>query len=163
MPIVILVLAAVAYLFVLVAYPEYRKIALAAGGAAVAGLGAYFWFTEPEAARAGLRIEPREITIEGLEIEPSARGATLRGRVINGSDRYRLREMALTLRMRDCPDDEVPVETCPVIGEATAIARPDAPPGQIRAFVVRYTFPNLAPATGIRRWDWSLGEIRATN
>ena len=163
MPIAVLVLALVAYAAALLAYPEFRRwgivgwrgrgggprLLLHAGG-------------PPEATRAGTRIAPAELVLDQLELERTAGGATLTGRVRNDSPDYRLRELTLALRLRDCPDAAGPVEACPVIGEATAIARPDAPPGQIRALSAHFLFRNLPPVTGVLRWDWEIVGIRAT-
>jgi hypothetical protein len=162
MPIAILVLVLVAYGYVMVAYPEYRTIGLAVGGAAAAALGAYLWFTDPETARAGARIEPAELTLDRLEIEPTPRGARLSGRVLNSSPEWRLREMTIELTLHDCPDDEIPLEDCAVIGESRALARPDAPPGQTRAFIARFTFANVPEAAGVLRYEWMVMDTRAT-
>jgi hypothetical protein len=49
-----------------------------------------------------------------------------------------------------------------VIGEAQAIARPDVPPGQIRALSAHFTFRNLPPVTGTLAWDGTIAATRAT-
>ena len=121
---------------------------VAGGLVAAAGLALYFTRQAPEAERAGTRITAAELTIDQVEVAPTPRGATLTGRVHNGSDAYRLRDLTLALRLRDCPAAETPVEACPVIGEATAIARPDAPPGQIRALSAHFLFSSLPPVAG---------------
>jgi hypothetical protein len=162
MPIAILVLALVAYGYVMVAYPEYRTIGLAVGGAAAVGLGAYFWLTEPESARAGARIEPAELTLGNLALEPTPRGARLSGRVQNGSTEWRLREMTIELTLHDCPDDETPLAECAVVGDSSTLARPDAPPGQTRAFSAQYTFANIPEPAGVLRYEWTVTETRAT-
>ena len=163
MPIAVLVLALVAYAAALLAYPEFRRWGIVGGVVAAAGLA--FYFTQaapPEATRAGMRIAPAELVLDQLDLERIAGGATLTGRVRNDSPDYRLRELTLALRLRDCPDATGPVEACPVIGEATAIARPDAPPGQIRALSAHFLFRNLPPVTGVLRWDWEILGTRAT-
>ncbi len=104
-----------------------------------------------------------EVTLSDLAIVRTDRGGlTLTGRVTNGSQRYRLRDLTLAVRLRDCPDPAAAVETCPVIGEATAIARPDAPPGQIRALNAHFVFSKVPPVVGTLRWDWRITAIRAT-
>ena len=67
------------------------------------------------------------------------------------------------LRLRDCPAEDTVPDTCPVIGEATAIARPDVPPGQIRALSAHFVFSNLPPVAGTLRWDWRITGTRATS
>lgn len=163
MPIAVLVLALVAYVAALLAYPDFRRWGIVGGVAAAAGLAVYFlWGAPPEATRAGMRIAPEDLVLDQLELERTTGGATLTGRVRNDSQDYRLRELTLALRLRDCPDAAGPVEACPVIGEATAIARPDAPPGQIRALSAHFVFRSLPPVTGALRWDWNVVSTRAT-
>jgi hypothetical protein len=169
MPIAVLVLALLAYVAALAAYPGFRRWGIAVGLVAAVGLGLYFTRQASEAERAATRIAPEELALDLIEVTPSARGATLTGRIHNGSDAYRLREVTLTLRLRDCPAEEgeergdgVPVESCPVIGESTAIARPDVPPGQIRALSAHFVFSSLPPVKGRLRWDWRIVAVRAT-
>ena len=158
MPIAVLVLTLVAYGFVLIAYPELRRIALIAGGLVAAGLTAYFLLAGPEEAG----IAPSELTLDQIVLERTVRGATIRGRVQNGSERFRLREMTLALRLHDCPTPEAAADTCPVIGEGEAIARPDAPPGQIRAFSAHFSLAGVPPVVGTLRWDLTIVATRAT-
>jgi hypothetical protein len=82
--------------------------------------------------------------------------------VQNGSPEFRLRDMTLGLRLRDCPEPEADPPSCPVIGEAQAIARPDVPPGQLRAFSAHFSFANLPPVAGTLRWDLAIAGTRAT-
>jgi hypothetical protein len=162
MPIAVLVLALVAYVAALLAYPGFRPWGVAGGLVAAAALALYLTRQAPESQRAGARIAASELTLDQVEVTPTQRGATLTGRVRNGSERYRLRDLTLVLRLRDCPAEDTPPETCPVIGEATAIARPDAPPGQIRALSAHFVFANLPPVAGVLRWDWRIAATRAT-
>lgn len=162
MPIAILVLALIAYAAALAAYPDFRRWGIAGGVVAAAGLAFYLSRAEPEAERSAMRIPPEELALDQIEVAPSGRGATLTGRVHNRSDTYRLREVTLALRLRDCPEEDTPVESCPVIGESTAIARPDVPPGQIRALSAHFIFSGLPPVAGTLRWDWRITAVRAT-
>jgi len=84
------------------------------------------------------------------------------GRVANGSERFRLRDMTLALRLHDCPDPEAEPASCPVIGEATSIARPDVPPGQLRGFSAHFGFADLPQVVGTLRWDLSVAATRST-
>jgi hypothetical protein len=162
MPVVVIVLVLVAYGYVLAAYPEYRRAGLVLGALVALGLGVYFWRTDPEATRTQIRIAPDELALDEIALERTARGATLSGRVRNGSADFRLREMTIVLRLHDCPEEATPLAECPVIGEATAIARPDTPPGQIRGFSAHYVFANLPPVTGVLRYEWVIAGTRAT-
>lgn len=162
MPIVVLALVVAAWLYAVVAAPRFRVWTLASGAIVCLVLGLYLWRSEPEAEAARTRVAPSELTLDQLALERVGRGATLRGRVLNGSPTYRLREMTLVLRLRDCPTDDAVPTDCPVIGESTAIARPDAPPGQLRAFDALFVFANVPPVTGVLRWDWEIAETRAT-
>lgn len=163
MPIAVLVLALIAYLAALAAWPRARVPGAVAGLVVAVGLGAYLWRGNPsEAELAAGRIPAAALTLDQIAVSPAPRGATLTGRVANGSDTYRLRELTLVLRLRDCPEPEAAVETCPVIGEASAIARPDVPPGQLRALTAHFGFSSLPPVTGTLRWDWRIAGTRAT-
>ncbi len=162
MSIAIPVLVLVAYGYALLVWPEYRLPMLAAGVLLAVGLGLYFWRQEPESERAAERIAPDELVFDQVTLARSGRGATLSGRVTNHSPRYRLREVTLGLRLRDCADAAVAPATCPVIGESQAIARPDVPAGQIRAFAAHFVFANVPPIAGTLRWDWNVAAIRAT-
>jgi hypothetical protein len=163
MAVVVLVLAIVAYGYAMAAYPEYRTPGLLLGGLVALGLGIYFWRTEPETARTAIRIAPEELVLDRIALERTARGATLAGRVENTSERFRLREMTIALRLHDCPEAATGLAGCPVIGEASAIARPDTPPGQIRGFSAHYVFSNLPAVTGVLRFEWEIVATRATD
>lgn len=163
MPIVVLVLALVGYGYALLVLPRARRALGVAGLVVAFALGLYLWRQSPsETERAATRIAPAELTFDQLDLARSGRGATLTGRVTNGSSRYRLREMTLDLRLRDCPAPDSAPGDCPVIGESSAIARPDAPPGQIRAFSAHFIFANVPPVAGTLRWDWQVTGLRAT-
>ena len=163
MPIVVLVLALAAYAYALVTEPGFRRWGLIGGAAVGLGLAVYLWRTSPETASAAMRIAPGEIVLDQLEMSRSPRGAILAGRVRNASPEWRLREMTVTLRLHDCPETAAPPSTCPVIGEASAIARPDVPPGQIRAFSATFIFANLPEPAGTLGWDWEITGSRATD
>lgn len=162
MPIVVLALAVAAWLVAVVAAPRYRVWTLALGALVCLALGLSLWRSQPEAEAARTRVAPSELTIDQLALERIGRGAALRGRVLNGSPTYRLREMTLTVRLRDCPTEDAAPADCPVIGESTAVARPDAPPGQLRAFDALFVFANVPPVTGVLRWEWEITGTRAT-
>jgi hypothetical protein len=163
MPIAILILTLVAYGYALLSFPEFRRWGLAGGAVAALALGLYFALGSSEATRATQRIAASQLVIDQLALTRTVRGATLTGRVQNGSPDARLRELTLTLRLRDCPKADTPVPDCPVIGESQAIARPDAPPGQIRALSAHFLFSDLPAVTGTLRWDWAIAGIRATD
>lgn len=162
MPILVLTLALAAYVYVLAVEPGFRRWGLVGGAAVGLGLAVYFWNTAPEAVRAALRIGPDELVFDQLELRRSPRGATLTGRVRNDSPAWRLREVTLAVQLLDCPDATRPPDACPVIGEATAIARPDAPPGQVRGFSAHFVFANLPEPSGRLDWDWRVVGTRAT-
>ncbi len=163
MPIAVLVLALVAYGYVLLTMPESRRWGAILGLVAVLGLGTYFVLQSSESDRAAERIPATQITIDQVTLTQTARGVTLTGRVTNGSPDARLRDLTLTLRLRDCPTPETQPADCPVIGESRAISRPDAPPGQIRALSAHFVFSDLPPVAGTLRWDWSIAGTRATD
>jgi hypothetical protein len=161
MAVAVLVLALVAWAYAMVAYPEFRR----AGSimAILAASGLTILLLQGPGESESQRIEPEELVLDRIEVEPTLRGATLSGRVENRSAAYRLREMTLDLSLHDCLAVETPVAECPVIGEGTAIARPDVPPGQIRAFSAHFLLANLPEVAGVLRWDWSVTATRATD
>jgi hypothetical protein len=166
MPIIVLILALAAFAYAMIVEPGFRRWGLIGAAAVGLGLAVYFWQTAPQAGRATINIAPEELTLDALEIDTSLRGATVTGRVLNGSADWRLREMTINVRLRDCPapdpGPEAPAADCLVIGEASAIARPDAPPGQARGFTAHFIFTNLPPVAGVLDWDWRITETRAT-
>lgn len=157
MPIVVLVLALVAYGMALVAFPQARPLALMAGAAVAAVIAASILLSRPET----IAIAPSELVLDQIGVERTVRGATVTGRVRNDSG-FRLRDMTLSVRLHDCADPEAAPDTCPVIGEASAIARPDVPAGQIRAFTAHFGFAGVPPVLGTLRWDLTVAETRAT-
>ena len=159
MPIVVLVLALVTYAYAMIAWAPFRRPGLALGAAIALGLAIYFWLAEAETEEAATRITPDDLVLDELAIERTIRGAALSGRVLNRSDRYRLRDMTLTLRLRDCAVDAA--ADCPVVAESSAIARPDAPPGQLRPFTARFLFDNLPAPAENQRWSWFIVATRA--
>jgi len=162
MPIAALILAFAVYAYGLIAYPEFRLWGLSLGAALAIGVGVALWRDGIGPGSDAPFIAAEDLTLDALALRRTQRSAALTGRVLNGSSDFRLREMTLRLRLFDCPDESVAVETCPVIGDATASARPDAPPGQIRGFEALFVFTNLPPLTGVLRWDWAVTETRAT-
>lgn len=162
MPIFVLIAALAAYVYALITQPGFRHWGLVGGAAAGLGLAVYLWQTTPETSQAEQRIAADEIVLDHLEITRTPRGAVLSGRVLNRSETWRLREMAMTVRLRDCPQEAAGPEGCPVIGEASAIARPDVPPGQIRAFSAHFLFANVPEPEGRLDWDWRITGTRAT-
>ena len=163
MPIVVPVLALTIYVFALVVEPRFRRWGLIGGAAAGLGLGLYFWQTSPETSRAAMEISPEELVLDQVTLERNPRGATLSGRVANTSPAFHLREMTLDVRLYDCPEPDADLAACAVIGEASAIGRPDAPPGQLRAFSAHFVFANLPEPLGALRWDCRITGTRATN
>ncbi|HMQ95370.1 MAG TPA: hypothetical protein PKA33_09880 [Amaricoccus sp.] len=162
MPIFVLALALAAYAYALVTEPGFRRWGLIGGAAVGLGLAVYFWQSAPESSRAEERIAPQELTLDQVTLERTSRGATLSGRVANGSPEFRLREMTLEVRLYDCPTPATALAECPVIGEASAIARPDVPPGQLRAFTAHFVFANLPEPVGTLGWDSRVSGTRAT-
>jgi hypothetical protein len=86
MPVAVLILVLVAYLLGLILYPEVRRWAVAGGVVVAIGLAFYFSREAPEATRAESRIAPEEVTLDQIDVEQSIRGATLTGRIENGSE-----------------------------------------------------------------------------
>jgi hypothetical protein len=162
MPIAVLILAVSVYAYGLIAYPEFRLWGLILGAVLAIGVGIALWRDEIGLGSDEPAISAEELKLDNLELRRTPRSAALRGRVLNGSPDFRLREMTMRLRLFDCPDEIAAVETCPVIGDATAAVRPDTPPGQVRGFEALFVFTNLPSVAGVLRWDWAVMATRAT-
>ncbi len=163
MPLAVLAIALIAWLYAMVAAPRFRIPGAIGFALLAAGLGWYFYASESEAERAAARLAPEDVTLDLLEIDRTARGAVLRGRVANGGDAGVLREMTLEMRLFDCPDEDAALDDCVVIGDATGIARVAVPPGQARGFSASFIFPGLPPVVGVLRWDQTITALRATD
>lgn len=157
MPIAVLILALVGYGYALLTIPEFRRPGLIGGVLVALALAVFFWRQEAEPDR----IAPEQITLDQLDFEQTLRGATLSGRVANGSERRTLIDMTLTLTLRECADPDDAPNTCPIVGEASAIARPGVPPGQIRGFSAHFILSNLPPLAGVLRWDLAVRDTRS--
>ena len=157
MPIAILVLALVAYGYVLIAYPGVRRPVLIGGAVIAAIIAASLLLSRPQPTEIAIS----ELVLDQIAVERTARGATAAGRVQNDSA-FHLRDMTLSLRLHDCPDPEAEPATCPVIGESAAIVRPDVPAGQIRAFSAHFGFAGVPAVVGTLRWEMTVTATRAT-
>lgn len=158
MPLAVLVAAIAGYVYALVAGPRFRRWGLAAGLLTVLLLGLYLF---AGGAPGRPEIAPEALTLDALDLERTPRGATLSGRVQNGSTAFQLLDMTLKLRLHDCLAPELAAAECPIIGESRAIARPGVPPGQIRGFSAPFVFANLPPVIGTLAWDWEVTDTRA--
>jgi hypothetical protein len=157
MPIAVLVLALVAYGYVVIAYPLVRRPALIGGALIAVIIAAAVLLSRPEETT----IAAEELVLDQIAVERTGRGASVTGWVENRSP-FRLRDMTLVLRLHDCASPDEEPEACPVIGESTTIARPDAPAGQIRAFAAHFIFSGVPSVVGTLRWEMSVAETRAT-
>ena len=157
MPIAVLVAAVASYAYALLARPRFRVWGIGLGLLAGIALALYLHFGGPSRPD----IPPEALVIDLLDLTRTPRGADLTGRVQNTSPDYRLLDMTLRLRLHDCPAPGMTTTDCPVIGESTAIARPDAPPGQIRGLSASFVFANLPPLLGTLSWDWEVVDTRA--
>lgn len=162
MPLAVLAIALIAYLYAMVAAPRFRIPGAIGGALVAAGLGWYFFVSESEAERAARRVGTEDVALDLLKLERTPRGATLQGRVANGADAGVLREITIEMRLLDCPDEAVPLDDCVTIGDATGIARVDVPPGQLRGFSAPFVFAGLPPVVGVLRWEQSVIALRAT-
>lgn len=157
MPIAVLVAAAASYAYALLTRPRFRAWGIGLGLLAGLALTLYLRTGTPDRPA----IPPDALVIDLLDLTRTPRGAELTGRVQNTSTEFRLLDMTLRLRLHDCPASGMTVTDCPVIGESTAIARPDAPPGQIRGLSASFIFSNLPPLLGTLAWDWEILDTRA--
>ena len=162
MPVAVLIVVVALYVYALVAAPRFRIPGAIGGVVVLAGLAWYLAVSPSQTERAETLVTVEDLTLDQLELERTIRGATLRGRVENGADAARLREMTITVRLFDCELETTSLEECAIIGESDAIARVDVPPGQLRGFSAHYIFPNLPPLVGVLRWAHRITTLRAT-
>lgn len=134
MPVAVLIVVIALYIYALVAAPRYRVPGAIAGVLILAGLGWYFFASPSQTERAATLVSVEDLTLDGLDLERTIRGATLSGRVANAAETAHLREMTITVRLFDCELEDTALEECATIGESAAIARVDVPPGQLRGF-----------------------------
>lgn len=157
MPIAVLVAAVASYAYALLTRPRFRAWGIGLGLLAGIALALFLRSGGPDRPA----IPPETLVIDLLDLTRTPRGADLTGRVQNTSTDFRLLDMTLRLRLHDCPAPGMTPSDCPVIGEATAIARPDVPPGQIRGLSASFVFANLPPLLGTLSWDWDVVDTRA--
>lgn len=162
MPVAVLIIALAAYVYAMVAAPRFRIPGAIGGALIAAGLTWYLIVSPSESERAAGLISVEDLTLDRLELEQTPRGATLRGRVENLTETAHLREMTITVRLFDCPLAETELDGCAIIGESSAIARVDVPPGQLRGFSAHYIFPDRPALIGVPRWDQRITALRAT-
>ena len=162
MPVAVLIVVIAVYVYALVAAPRFRIPGAIGGVVVLAGLGWYLLASPSQTERAATLVSVEDLTLDGLELERTIRGATLSGRVANAAETSRLREMTITVRLFDCELEDTALEDCATIGESAAIARVDVPPGQLRGFSAHYIFPDLPPLAGVLRWDHRITALRAT-
>lgn len=80
----------------------------------------------------------------------------LTGKVKNKSKNYELRTIRFKVTFRDCL-----LEECEIVGEGTAHAYANVPPGQTRYFEEYIYFPNMGNPKGIRSWSYQVVDIEA--
>ena len=153
MPLAILVLALVAYGYALLSFPEFRRPGLIGGALVAAGLAVYFVRNPSEAELAATRIPAEQVVLDELTLERTPNGATLSGRVRNGSDRYRLRDVTLILRLRDCPASDTAPVLAAEAADPSARASPVSPESPLSPDTPA-RLKTLAPAGTVTVWVW---------
>ena len=149
------------YIYVLFRLPELRLAGSIVAFVAIGGLVFYMVTVPPEPEIELNRISVDEVTLDELELELGPRVATLSGRAVNGSDTYTLIGIDLIVKVYDCPNDEVPLDECFIIGEDDGYARLSAPPRQLRQFTATLLFNNMPDIEGVLRWDYGVTDLRA--
>lgn len=162
MPVAVVILAILGFLYLLISQPNYRKLIIGGGIVTVLLITVLVILNPSESAYRTTRIAPEELIIDQLEYAPTLRGATITGRVQNTSPIGHVREIVLDMRLYDCPPDYTELTECLITGDATAIARPDIPPLQTRGFTVQFLFSDTLPLSGKLVWTLTPSEIGAT-
>lgn len=143
-------------------YPQYRVPALSIAGLFLALVLVYLTTTDFDRPTAADRIALDQVELSELTLSEERLAIRLDGRVKNLAEGFMLREMALTLRLFDCPTAESPLEACETIAEDDAPARVAVPPGQLRGFEAVFGFPNRPPLAGTLVWRHEVTGTDAT-
>ncbi len=162
MPVAALVLVILLYVYLLISKRELRKPLLAGGVVAMLLVLILTLLVPSESTNRTTRVSLDDLTIDELILTRTERGATISGRMQNGSSNGHIREVVIDMRLFDCAPGHQDLDDCLIIGDASAIARPSIPPGQTRGFTAQFLFSNLPVLSGELAWTLTPAEIRAT-
>lgn len=159
LPFIIFFAALATAVAIAVLVPRLRALAIMAALALGAVMGAVVLHqaNQPEIPV----FAAEDLVLSAIEIDEGPRFTAFSGRVENRSWGLRLKGFDVTASLMDCPADTSAPADCAIIGEDTAHARVDVPPGQTRAFRVVMTFAGTPPVQGVARWDYGFSDIVA--
>jgi hypothetical protein len=184
----ILIIAAV---WLTIAYPGFRKLAVVSLGAACLGFVVFAIWVNADAKKRNLEweqqqaankrfeataISPSDLTITDVSFAPSwgpiQNDVNVKGIVANHS-KYQLSQLSLDITAIDCPAyfehlqySQVASHSseCRIIGEQQGTAEVDSPGGQTRAFQITVNFNGMPPANRYysRRYNFRVTGVKAT-
>jgi hypothetical protein len=94
-----------------------------------------------------------------VTLKPDFSGYRLAGRVTTRSSQFKLKQIWLVVKVRDCKD-ATPQSSCIVIGENSESVYFDVPPGQARDFSESVRFAGPLNVKGRLLWDYSISQIK---
>ena len=172
--------AAVAVLWLAIAYPSFRRVlAVLFGLASLAAVVVVVVMNLQERQRsreqeeAKTRIPMSEIEPFDLRMETESSFATFSGRVRNNNKTYTRTGIEFRIRIRDCRQDAVKTapdgltreqfeeHACDIVGDATEQVTVSVPPGQVREFSDHVSFPGVGsrPSNTLRNWEYELVSV----
>ena len=163
MPIAVLILAVIAYVYAMFSLPQFRLPGAIVGVVVAAAVGWYLYSAESAADRAARVISLDEVVLDQISLDRTPRGATLRGRVANKAEAATLQQMTIEARIFDCPDADAELSECGIIGDSVATAFVSVPPGQLRGFSIPFVFSGMPDVEGELKWDQTVIAVRASN
>jgi len=143
-------------LIVTYGYRHSVLIVAAVLGVLIVALAWYIRYGDEEGT--GL-ITSDELVLKNLSLRQQYRTSyRMTGRLVNNSERYTVRSVAITITASDCtgPDSG----DCIVVGEDTRTHNVEIPPGQARDILEQYIFPRFV-LQGELRWSHDITQIKA--
>lgn len=150
------IIAAFLILVLLFRFP-LQTIALVA----ILGFGVWFWIDSTNRAqrerfeRSRSLVETEEVELTDLGLQRSYSMWSLTGNAKNNSSNT-VTALELLVVLRNCPTPD----DCVVVGEDTATAFVNIPPGQMRSVGTTFSFPNL-PTLNDWTWFYTLLAVQA--
>lgn len=126
-------------------------------------LGYLFFSTTSEPARQAELIPLNEVSLSKLNFSLEPSPTRLTGNILNGSDRYRLRNVEIRVTLHDCPDEDAALSDCLIIADDTGSVTVNIPSGQLRGFSMLLQFTDLPEVEGVVRWHYDVISTRATD
>ncbi len=150
----------IALLYMSTRYPKAAFGILGVLGLAAAVI---VFSTQDDAVRIRGRLPVDDIQIENAVMTPAYGGSyQFNARLVNAHASILLKELVVSITMLDCraKGDDLPDDTCTVIGQTDERFDAKIPPGQARD-ISRNLFFSAANPTGAVRWQYQITATRS--